>query len=500
MANDMMSNWAGNHEYAGALVRPASLEEAAEVVARSRRVRAVGSRHSFNDIVDSEETLVSLDRLAYRHPGLLGADESDAEAGRGGPDEDAGSAARDGDRPAGGADAAPRASAHDASTPNASAHGAPDGRPGGLRDRSEDDALPGGPEPELDPLTGRVRVSAATRYADLARYLEGHGRTLPNFASLPHIGIAGAIATATHGSGTENPVLASSVVALELITADGTARTIDRDTDGDALHGATVSLGALGLVHAVTLETVPAFDVVQTVHGPVAFADLADAFDDVSALAYSVSCFTTLRSPEFETVWLKRVHDPRRPGDDGGKVLGAPAKPVEVHPIPGIDPENATAQRAVPGPAADRLPHFRADHLPSAGAEIQCEYLVPRQNARLALRALAGLAEPLAGLVQVCEVRSIAADLAWMSPMYNQPCVGIHFTLVRDVERVGAVLPLLEEAFGALAGRPHWGKVFDADPDRVRALYPRRADFLDLLRTYDPERTFTNAFVRRWVG
>ena len=165
-----------------------------------------------------------------------------------------------------------------------------------------------------------------------------------------------------------------------------------------------------------------------------------------------------------------------------------------------LDPVNATAQRGVPGPASDRLPHFRAAHLPSAGAEIQCEYLVPRHSARLALRALARLAEPLAGLVQVCEVRSVAADTAWMSPAFAQPCVAVHFTLVRDVERVAAVLPVIDAALGTLGGRPHWGKAFHADPERVRALYPRRADFLDVLRSHDPQRTFSNAFVRRWVG
>ncbi|WP_454084537.1 D-arabinono-1,4-lactone oxidase [Georgenia sp. Marseille-Q6866] len=424
-------NWAGNHVYAGALVRPASLTEVSDVVAGAEHVRVLGTRHTFNDLADSEGLLVSLDRLAYRHPRLLG----DGEAS--------------------------------------------------------------GPEPELDALTGRVRVAAATRYADLALFLEERGRTLVNFASLPHIGVAGAVATATHGSGVGNTVLAAAVTRLELVAADGSLRTLDREVDGDTFDAATVSLGALGIVHAVTLETVPAFEVAQTVYGPVGFAALADAFDEVSDLGYSVSCFTTLRTEEFETVWVKRT---TAQGPAPADVLGGPALTAEAHPIPGIDPGNATAQQGVPGPASDRLPHFRADQLPSAGAEIQCEYLVPRHSARLALRALAGLAGPLAGLVQVCEVRSIATDTAWMSPMYAQPCVAVHFTLVRDVERVGAALPVIDAALGALAGRPHWGKQFRADPERVRGLYPRREDFLDVVRLHDPQRKFSNAFVRTWVG
>jgi xylitol oxidase len=341
-----------------------------------------------------------------------------------------------------------------------------------------------------------VRVAAATRFADLVRFLEERGRTLPNLASLPHIGIAGALATATHGSGTGNPILAAAATALELVTADGSARTLSRERDGDAFDGAVVSLGALGLVTAVTLRTVPAFDVAQTVYGPVPFDAVVDGFEEVSALGYSVSLFTTLRTRAFDTVWLKRV---AADGPAPAAVLGVPALEEKAHPIPGIDPENCTDQLGVPGPAGDRLPHFRASHLPRAGAEIQTEYLVPREHAREALLALDRLAPRLAPLVQTCEIRSIAPDDAWLSPMHRRPGVGVHLTLVRDVEAVGAVLPLLEDAFGGLDGVPHWGKVFAADPARLRARYPRRTDFVELARTLDPGAKFTNDFLRRWV-
>ena len=445
MNTDGMTTWAGNHTYAGAPARPTTLGEAADVVARARKVRAVGSRHSFNDIVDSEDVLVSLDAFAYRHPALR---------------------------------------LHDSDAPDPGEPGTGAGR---------------GPQPELDTATGRVRVSAATRYADLVLFLQERGRTLPNLASLPHIGIAGALATATHGSGVRNPVLASAATGLELLTADGAAHRLDRETDGEVLDGATVSLGALGLVTAVTLQTVPSFDVAQTVYGPVTFGDAMDGLDEASDLAYSVSFFTTLRGDTFDTVWLKQAGELGRAPSAPDDVLGAPPLRAKAHPIPGVDPENCTDQLGVPGPAGDRLPHFRAEHLPSAGAEIQCEYLVPRENARAALTALAGLREPLAGLVQVCEVRSVAADTAWLSPMHRQDCVGVHFTLVRDVARVTAVLPVIDAAFAPLEGRPHWGKVFRTDPGRLRSLYPRRADALELARTYDPAGTFTNEFIRRWV-
>ncbi|MFC7404489.1 D-arabinono-1,4-lactone oxidase [Georgenia alba] len=433
MSTVALSNWSGSRTIAGALVEPTSLADAAEAVARSRHVRATGSRHSFNDVTDSAETLISLRHLAYRHPRLTAT--------------------------------------------------------------SGEDVPPPAVEPELDEATGRVRVSSSTRYADLALYLHDRGRSLPNFASLPHISVAGSLATATHGSGVGNPILAAQLSAVELIDADGGTRLLE----DEELDGARVSLGALGLVTSMALETVSAFEVAQTVYGPVPFDAVVEGFEEISRLGYSVSCFTTLREDVFESVWVKRAGtelDAPWPSE----VAGTPAMDEPFHPIPGVDPANATAQLGEAGPSWDRLPHFRADHMPSAGEEIQCEYLVPRQHAAEALRALRGLAEPLAGLVQVAEVRSVAADTAWLSPMHRQDCVAFHFTLVRDTARVAAVLPAVDAAFAPYDGRPHWGKVTAADPARVRALYPRREDFLELAARLDPDGKFRNDFVRRWVG
>ncbi|GAA4414658.1 alditol oxidase [Georgenia halophila] len=435
MSTAAISNWSGSRTLAGTFLAPTALDDAAEAVARSTHVRVAGSRHSFNDVVDSAETLLSLEHLAYRHPRLA--------------------------VPASG------------------------------------DAPPSSVEPQLDPTTGLVRVSAGTRYADLALYLHDRGRALPNFASLPHISIAGSVATATHGSGRGNPALSASLTSVELITADGSRRTLA--DDDPSFDGARVALGALGVVTAMTLRTVPAYDVAQSVYGPVPFGNVVDAFDEISGLGYSVSCFTTLRDDEFASIWVKRAGT-ELDGTWPAEVAGGPAMSEAFHPIPGVDPANATAQLGEPGPSWDRLPHFRADHMPSAGEEIQCEYLVPRPNAARALEAFRRLSEPLAGLVQVAEVRSIAADTAWMSPMYEQECLAFHFTLVRDTPRVAAALPHLEAAFGPLEGRPHWGKVTAADPARVRPLYPRRTDFLELALGLDPERKFSNDFVRRWVG
>src|SRR3954447_13908968 len=134
---------------------------------------------------------------------------------------------------------------------------------------------------------GRVRVGAGISYGDLAERLHRDGRGIANFASLPHITVGGAIATATHGSGTRNNSLASAVSAIELVCADGTVIALDRGDDD--FDGAVVSLGALGVVSAATLETVRAFELPQSVSDDVRWEAADERLLATLAVGYSPS-------------------------------------------------------------------------------------------------------------------------------------------------------------------------------------------------------------------
>ena len=165
----------------------------------------------------------------------------------------------------------------------------------------------------LDVDAGRqtVTVSAGMRYGELAGPLHESGWGLANLGSLPHISVAGAVATGTHGSGERNGSLATAVRALQMVVPGGALVTLDRDRDGDTFDGAVVALGALGVVTRVTLDVVPTFDVRQYVYDDLPYDELIGAFDEVVSAAYSVSVFTDWRAPERAQVWLKRrVDDP----------------------------------------------------------------------------------------------------------------------------------------------------------------------------------------------
>ncbi|MEU6352014.1 FAD-binding protein [Streptomyces sp. NPDC047072] len=343
---------------------------------------------------------------------------------------------------------------------------------------------------DVDRTARTVRVSGGVRYAELARAVHAHGLALPNMASLPHISVAGSVATGTHGSGVGNGPLAAAVREVELITADGSSVSIGRDDP--RFGGAVTSLGALGVVTALTLGLVPSFDVEQYVFTELPLAAMdSETFGAVMGAAYSVSLFTDWRAPGFRQVWVKRRTD--QPLADFPWAAPATEK---MHPVPGMPAVNCTEQFGVPGPWQERLPHFRAEFTPSSGAELQSEYLLPREHAVAALHAVDGVRETVAGVLQTCEVRTMTADEQWLSPAYGRDTVALHFTWIEDTAAVLPVVRVLEEALDPFDARPHWGKVFTTSAPVLRARYPRLGDFRELARDLDPEAKFANDFVR----
>lgn len=408
------ANWSGTHTYgATRIVTPRTVDELQEIVASSPRVRALGSRHSFNDLADTDGVLVDTSALPHQLEII------------------------------------------------------------------DDDT---------------IRVAAWMRYGDIAGALEPHGLALHNLASLPHISVAGAVATGTHGSGDGNSNLAGAVAGFDMIDAHGelvTLQPVDDDFDG-----AVVSLGALGILTTVTLDVEPAFQVRQDVWDDLPWDAALANLDTITSAAYSVSLFTDWSGDTISSTWLKQLV----PGRVRGELFGARRRSSDRHPLPDIDASSTTQQGGVPGLWSDRLPHFRMEFTPSNGEEIQSEYLVPRVNAIAALEAVRALSPVVTPLVHISEIRTMRADSLWLSGAYDTDCVNIHFTWKKLPAEVAAALPVIEEALLPLGARPHWGKWFHAGVSEIAPLYPRFDDFRALVLERDPDRTFGNAYLTRVLG
>ena len=347
----------------------------------------------------------------------------------------------------------------------------------------------------VDHAAGTVSFAAGLRYGELAETLRAEGVALANLASLPHISVAGAVATATHGSGDGNGNLATAVAGLDLVTASGDVLTAARGDDD--FDGLVVGLGALGVVTRVTLDVEPAYEVRQRAFQDLSWASLFEHFDEVTSAGYSVSLFTRWGGT-VEQVWVKsRVTE--QPEQVRGDLFGAAAATVDRHPILGIDPVNCTPQLGVPGPWSDRLPHFRMGFTPSSGDELQSEYHVPRRHGFAALEALRAIGDRIRPVLQVSELRTVAADRLWMSPQYGQDTMAVHFTWLPEPAAVESVLAEVEAALAPFEARPHWGKLFLAGAAAAARAYPRRPDFAGLVERLDPRGVFINDWLRSHV-
>jgi alditol oxidase len=354
------------------------------------------------------------------------------------------------------------------------------------------------PEVSVDSATRTARVAAALTYAELAVRLDAHGFALRNLASLPHISVAGATATATHGSGATNQNLAAAVAGLTLVSKEGDLVELRRGDDG--FDGTVVHLGALGVVVSLILDLVPSFDVSQRVYENLPLAVLDDHFTDLMTSGYSVSLFTDWRAPRLTQLWIKqRAGAPVSSVPEASWFTATPA-PGPRHPVPGGSPDACTEQLGVPGRWYDRLPHFRPGFKPSVGDELQSEYLLPVASAVPALHALNQIRDRVAPVLQICEIRTIAADELWLSSVHRRDSVAFHFTWIADTAAVLPVVTQMERQLAPFAPRPHWGKVFTAEPEDLASRYERLPDFLNLMRRFDPSGKFRNAYTDRDLG
>lgn len=412
--NHPLENWAGNVTFSAADVKnPTSTLELQKLVATNSRVRALGTRHSFNDIADTSGCLISVAEIPV--------------------------------------------------------------------------------EVEFDSSKMTARVGGGMSFGEIAAQIQSHGFALPNLGSLPHISLAGACATGTHGSGDANQVLAAAVHSVDFVTADGTLTTISQGEP--YFEGAIISLGSIGIVTTMTLKLLPTFDMKQCVYVGLSCSDIIDNLDGIFSSAYSVSIFTDWL--HHNQIWLKlRTND--HVSDLGS--FGAHPANRDLHPAKGMPATQCTPQLGVPGVWSERLPHFRREFRPSIGEELQSEYFIERAGAADALRSIMELQPVMADVLQVSELRTVASDQFWISPASLRPSVAVHFTWVSDKQAVEPIVRQVEEALAPFDPRPHWGKIFQATPDMLRESYPRWDSFLNMCEHFDSAGKFSNEFTARYLG
>lgn len=349
---------------------------------------------------------------------------------------------------------------------------------------------------EINEKDQTITVESGIRYGQFAPELHQKGWALHNLASLPHISVAGACATATHGSGLKNGSLATAVSALELITAEGDLVQLSREKDGEKFKGAVVNLGALGFVSKMTLEIQKTYSVRQDLFQDLPLNSLKEHFEEIMSSGYSVSLFSDWQNQKISQIWIKRRLD-NDVKDLGKEFFGAKAAQKNLHPITALSAENCTEQMGVAGAWHERLPHFKMGFMPSSGEELQSEYFVPIENAVEAILALEKKGKEIFPQLLISEIRTIAADDLWMSPFYKQTCVAIHFTWKQNWEEVKKLLPMIERELAPFKARPHWGKLFTIQASTLQTHYEKLPDFIALAQEFDPTGKFRNFYLEK---
>ena len=426
-------NWAGDEHCRPAAVEiPGSIEELSAAIlragARDRRVRVVGSGHSFSDIALTDGVQVRLDRLTR----VLDVDRS----------------------------------------------------------------------------SGLVRVQAGITIHELSRRLAEHGLALENLGDIDSQTLAGAISTATHGTGARLRNISAQVVELTLVLADGaTLRCATGDEDTDVFRAARVGLGALGAIAEVTLRCVPAF----TLRGVDAPAPLAHTLARFERLALENDHFEFFVFPHTATALTRtnnRTDDPPRPRSRAG----AYANDVLLtnHAFELICRAGRRFPRRIPelnrlvtrlagsGTRVDRSDRIFAS--PRLARFIEMEYALPRERTPEAVRRVLEIVEQRGFAVPFpIEVRTVAPDDALLSTAAGRESgfVAVHMYRGMAWERYFRAVEAIMDEFG---GRPHWGKRHFQTAATLRPRYPDWDRFQAVRARLDPAGRFANAFTERVLG
>ena len=358
---------------------------------------------------------------------------------------------------------------------------------------------------ESDRASGLVKVEAGITLRELNRHLDELGLAMPNLGDIDVQTLAGAISTATHGTGASYPNISAQVEAIELVTGDGEVREL---TAGDGLlRAARVGLGAVGAITAVTLRTVPAFTM-RRVDEPRTLAEVLASLAELIEREEHFEFFVFPCGGTALTIARNRTADPPRPRGP----LAAWANDILL--------ENyllellARAGRRFPARNRDlarlatrllsRTEKVVRSHEAFASERrvrfTEMEYAIPRERGAEAVRRVLEL---IGGRgIEVffpIEFRVAAADDAFLSPAFERPSA---YVAVHQFERMPwrSYFEEVERIMRSLDGRPHWGKRHSQTAATLEPLYPRWADFQRARAELDPAGTFRNAYTDRVLG
>ncbi|KRE42319.1 D-arabinono-1,4-lactone oxidase [Knoellia sp. Soil729] len=362
---------------------------------------------------------------------------------------------------------------------------------------------------DVDRPRRRVRVTAGTPLHVLNPALEALGLALPNLGDIDRQGIAGAIATGTHGTGIRHQGIASAVVGLVLVLADGSTVSVDDSHDAELFQAARVGLGAFGVVTEVELQCVPAFRL-RAVESPGRLDEVVEGYEQ---LVHEFDHVDFHWFPHTDRVLLKRnsrvtPDDPGRPQPAWREWLDERLLSNTIY--EGLNRVASARPRIVPRLNRVSSRVLGAKEYTDTSWKVFCtsrdvrfresEYAVPRASLPAVISALRGWIDTHdVALPFPVEVRSTGADDVWLSTAYERENAYVAVHQYRRMDD-GGVFAAFESIVREHAGRPHWGKLHTLGAEDLSRLYPRFGDVQRVRDRVDPDRRFANAHLTHLLG
>ncbi len=337
---------------------------------------------------------------------------------------------------------------------------------------------------DVDTVRKRVTVAAGTRISEVGHALKGLGLSLVNQGDIDSQAIAGAFTTGTHGTGATLSNLASSIAGMRLVTANGEVLDID-GSDTDMLNAAQVCVGTLGVISAMTLNVVDAYNL----HERLWRDDFESCMAQHDELAATHRHFAFFWCPVPESRHLYCLPDTASVSNTDKIADVCEMKVMDITDAP---PKEGPFERI-----AYSSEIYPIDYVPNF---VELEYAVPLANGKEAIRAVRELMlTKHTNCIYPIEYRFTAADPAWMSPFYQQDSITLSVSGGPGMD-YWPYLHDVDEILRRYRSRPHWGKMHFLDTQDVEDLYPRAGDFRALRRRLDPKGRFLNDHLKMLLG
>jgi FAD-linked oxidoreductase len=359
----------------------------------------------------------------------------------------------------------------------------------------------------IDTTTGLVRVEAGITIRELNSVLDRCGLAFENLGDIDAQTISGAITTGTHGTGARLGNMPSQIQSMEMMLADGQLVTLDANTFPDAWNAARVSLGALGIITTVTIQTVPAFRLLG-VERPIPLEFMLENLDRMATEHDHLDMYWFPYTDSAFVRYNDRTDDPLTPRSQARRYFdevifmngGMQGFARLGRVLPSLVPRLNRLETMVARPSRRVDVSHRIFCSPRLVRFTEMEYSIPRENATEALLAVrAAINRSQMPISFPIEVRFAAADTALLSPGFGRDSCYIAFHVFDGME-YEPYFRMVEAILDGFGARPHWGKQHFQTPATLRERYPEWDRFQAVRARMDPIGRFTNAEVERVLG